>query len=882
MKILAVTPTAGLSGVDQTFMQLCTGLSDKGHSIVAVLPQNAKISKTLTINSVSVISSNYLKWWFTPDFYDDYIKICTKNAIDSINELRLIICRIKPDLVFSNTSVFLDAYFAARITGIPHLTHLHALFVDNIYSKMSSEMKEDVYKLLSFGSSGIVVPAYQLKTDLSNLCVEHSKITVIPNGVDVKRFTPANTERKNKKFKILQLGHLNHNKNQIILIDVAKYLLEQGIDNFQFNLVGPYEKEYLNKLLSLISDNKLFEYFYIGGSTDQVVKLLQSSDIYVNSSITETFPVSVLEAQACGLPVVATSTTGANEIVRSGEDGYIVSNTLMMAKHLGDLIQNPSLLSEMGKNAREKVVKLFPLDNFIRKFEELMSSYTENTNRRSDKWIHSFFFRSFNEDGNGKNSIAIIVPDRTQPSFALLIDKPFTSQMANKNNISAKIFGIDEISSLKLEDFKLLYIFRAFGPLISNIVVQAINSNIPVVFETDDNYFDISFKDGEPVYKPCDNNDLKEIIEFADITIVYSDQMEHLSKKFSERVYQIKPYQITPSKLIEPGDSNIIGFMGTLKKDIDFTPVVPALKRIMAEYPEICVEFIGYIPKAMIGNPRVSHYDFITEYDKFINFFWIRKWLIALAPLADNAFNNSKTNNKYREYAAAGYAGIYSAVEPYKQCVKNRESGLLVKNTAEEWYSAIKLLLEDKTLRIDIVKKAFADVYSNYPFEQHCLKKFDLIKNLLGQVRNASLNKKLKLYWNIQSKEKKIRDVIELNNSGFIPGYFSKIKGKITGVCFIPIFTVQSGPGIFGVELIVGGTIKIQTSHLISNASSGQLLVINFESSFKVEASDIVEVRIFQRGGIGDIGVLGKKIILARPSNRNIPAIGIEIDSTHN
>ena len=162
-----------------------------------------------------------------------------------------------------------------------------------------------------------------------------------------------------------------------------------------------------------------------------------------------------------------------------------------------------------------------------------------------------------------------------------------------------------------------------------------------------------------------------------------------------------------------------IGFMGTLMRDSDFDCVVPALQRIIKEYgSRICVEFIGYCPKELKEYNHVKTFDFMDDYNEFRKFFASRKWDIGLGPLKDTEFNRSKTNNKYREYSSFHVAGIFSNMATYNYCVQDGINGLLVKNTEDAWYYAIKKLLDNTTLRETIAENAWGDIKKNYSIEK--------------------------------------------------------------------------------------------------------------------------------------------------------------------
>lgn len=173
------------------------------------------------------------------------------------------------------------------------------------------------------------------------------KIAVTPYGVDIERFAPRSTPRGAGVFRVLFVGQIGQRKGM-------SYLL-QGYELFrrpdcELHLVGDY-----------VSGHEVYgRYRHLYRHTPNVPQahlpaLLHEADVFLFPTLIEGMPLVVLEAMACGLPVI-TTTHGPGDIVRDGVDGFLipVRDPQAIAQRLEQLYRDRDLRELMGKNAREQ------------------------------------------------------------------------------------------------------------------------------------------------------------------------------------------------------------------------------------------------------------------------------------------------------------------------------------------------------------------------------------------------------------------------------------------------------------------------------------------------------------------------------------------------
>ena len=129
----------------------------------------------------------------------------------------------------------------------------------------------------------------------------------------------------------------------------------------------------------LIIDLNLESKVNVLGKVDNVVEFYRESDIFLLPSLQEGLPLVVLEAMACGLPVVASSVDGTPEAVLHGETGFLVDvrsgkvDLEKLRKCIKKLLDDKTLRASMGDKGRERVVKEFSKEGYEKQLIEFLA-----------------------------------------------------------------------------------------------------------------------------------------------------------------------------------------------------------------------------------------------------------------------------------------------------------------------------------------------------------------------------------------------------------------------------------------------------------------------------------------------------------------------------
>ena len=227
-----------------------------------------------------------------------------------------------------------------------------------------------------------------LTTNVSQAAVERyirvgaapkDKIIFVPNGIDTSRFKPdrdtgwrlRNELGIDNYFVWLAVGRFEAAKDYPNMLQAFKMVVDKKQDTLLL-LAG--QGSLLEETRKLANELDLEDKVRFLGVRHDVPDLMNAADAYVMSSAREGMPMVLLEASACGLPVVATDVGGNSEVVLSGTTGYIVPprNPEALALGMEKMMALPhEERCEMGKAGRAHIEANYSLDRVVDQWENL-------------------------------------------------------------------------------------------------------------------------------------------------------------------------------------------------------------------------------------------------------------------------------------------------------------------------------------------------------------------------------------------------------------------------------------------------------------------------------------------------------------------------------
>ncbi|MGG0726049.1 glycosyltransferase family 4 protein [Bacillus mycoides] len=203
-------------------------------------------------------------------------------------------------------------------------------------------------------------------------------------GIDVQRFTPV-TEIEKRELK-LQYGYksqdflmfyaaeFNKNKNQSFLIHVLAQLKNE-MPHAKLLLAG--EGPLMEECKKIATQLGVTNMVHFLGYRNDIASLLQMCDLAVASSYREGLPVNIMEAMACGLPVVATDNRGHRELIINNNNGWIVDrdDIKAMADRIKGISINPKVLAQMGQYGCTSIKNQYSVNEVLKEKQEIYTTF---------------------------------------------------------------------------------------------------------------------------------------------------------------------------------------------------------------------------------------------------------------------------------------------------------------------------------------------------------------------------------------------------------------------------------------------------------------------------------------------------------------------------
>lgn len=283
------------------------------------------------------------------------------------------------------------ALIATCATKIRVVVHLRDIFKKGI-------ARFTLYQLIKSRKKQVDIVANSESTARSFDPKGSTKTRVIYNGVDLVSYPRRQNSRVNLcgKTRIGIVGVLAPWKGQETFLRMAKLIVDHGRVAVKFIVVGDQiydtrgDKGYSKKLKNLCAELCLQEHVEFIGFQKNIIPIMHSLDILVHASLKpEPFGRVLIEAQACGIPIVASNAGGPTEIIDNGKSGFLVEpgNASAMAEAVEKLITSPEMGELFVLNSMLNLRNKFSLKSHFLELSKILSENEKSDGEERDSQV---------------------------------------------------------------------------------------------------------------------------------------------------------------------------------------------------------------------------------------------------------------------------------------------------------------------------------------------------------------------------------------------------------------------------------------------------------------------------------------------------------------
>ncbi|MDD5282082.1 MAG: GT4 family glycosyltransferase PelF [Candidatus Omnitrophica bacterium] len=348
MKILQILPELNVGGVETGTLDLSKYLVRLGHKVVVVSAGGALVGELEACGA------------------KHYTLAVHKKSIFSIYKLIPILVGIikqeEIDIVHARSRVpAWIAYFACRRTKAVFITTCHGYYKKHLFSLV-----------MGWAKRVIVLSNVIARHMIEDFAVPHERIRLVPRSVDMERFKYLDPKSKRKEeFNVGIIGRITPLKGHLHFIK-AMARISRTVPRLKIWIVGdaPASKEaYKEEVQVLVRRLGLWHCTEFLGTQRDIPGILAHLDLVVLATTThEAFGRVVVEAQASGVPVVATKVGGVIDIIEDGKNGLLVppADHKSMADAILRIYENTQLAQNLAENAYVKIKEKYTVELMVK------------------------------------------------------------------------------------------------------------------------------------------------------------------------------------------------------------------------------------------------------------------------------------------------------------------------------------------------------------------------------------------------------------------------------------------------------------------------------------------------------------------------------------
>lgn len=364
VKLLHVVPSFGLGGMERVLCSVINALPGECQQSVLSLTGEQSASRWIQQQNIT----------FVP----------FERPEGNVNYLQELFKKLKqwaPDVLMTYNWGATDAIWLGRLSGIQTILHSEHGF--NVDEAASTQWKRNAIRYVVYRlTTRLIVVSQDLKKMMNTqFGIHDDRVLFIPNGIDTDYYAPHVYDREKMRDELglqptdLAIGYsgrLDPVKNFPFMMDVLKYCVHED-SGCKLVLIGDGpEKTFIDRFAR---EHGLQQHVICVGKKDQVLPYLQALDVFTLTSFREQMPMSMLEAMAVGIPVVAAAVGEIPTILKAQRAGLVFDTTQGVGPFSQGLLRmrDRETRQRMGQQARDLVVTRFQEQVMLRNYLDLFN-----------------------------------------------------------------------------------------------------------------------------------------------------------------------------------------------------------------------------------------------------------------------------------------------------------------------------------------------------------------------------------------------------------------------------------------------------------------------------------------------------------------------------
>ena len=358
---------------------LYSGLGGHGNVFFSMVEADAKKEYNFEalFTGVEPVREEYIERCNTNSVPFTYInKTPGKKHLSFFYSVFKAVLKSKADVIFIHGSIMLlPAWFAKKI-GFSN-KKIIVRETQAIHLKTGRETKAFNFSMKLADKIVFLSDEYKNQTQ-QNMGSQFNaaKTHIIPNGIDLKFFSPKQQEIERSVVKIGMQSRIVPIKDHKTLLAAFKIVTEL-VPYKTFELVIAGDGEMLNELTNLANTLNIYKQTTFTGllSEKDLPDFLNDLDIYVHASFGETMSTAIMQAMACGKAIIASDVDGIKNMITDGEDGLLVEvkNENKLAEKILLLLNNDSIKKKLESNAHLKAQQAFSNTRMFNSYKKILA-----------------------------------------------------------------------------------------------------------------------------------------------------------------------------------------------------------------------------------------------------------------------------------------------------------------------------------------------------------------------------------------------------------------------------------------------------------------------------------------------------------------------------